>query len=54
MGLDDDVFQGMQKKDARTTVGGPPVGGPLLFPEDPNARQQVSDIPEFGIRARKV
>lgn len=42
MGLDDDVFQGMQKKDARTTVGGPPVGGPLLFPEDPNARQQAS------------
>lgn len=42
MGLDDDVFQGMQKKDALTTVGGPPVGGPLLFPEDPNARQQVN------------
>ncbi|VDK69665.1 unnamed protein product [Litomosoides sigmodontis] len=44
MGLDDDVFQGMQKKDARTTVGGPPVGGPLLFPEDPNARQQTMNI----------
>ncbi|KAM3719956.1 pre-mRNA 3' end processing protein [Dirofilaria immitis] len=44
MGLDDDVFQGMQKKDARTTVGGPPVGGPLLFPEDPNARQQTINI----------
>ncbi|EFO26718.1 hypothetical protein LOAG_01769 [Loa loa] len=44
MGLDDDVFQGMQKKDARTTVGGPPVGGPLLFPEDPNARQQTMSI----------
>ncbi|KAK6102782.1 WD domain G-beta repeat family protein [Brugia pahangi] len=44
MGLDDDVFQGMQKKEARTTVGGPPVGGPLLFPEDPNARQQTLNI----------
>ncbi|VDN05387.1 unnamed protein product [Thelazia callipaeda] len=44
MGLDDDVFQGLQKKDARTTVGGPPVGGPLLFPEDPNARQQTMNI----------
>ncbi|VDN27222.1 unnamed protein product [Gongylonema pulchrum] len=40
MGLNDDVFLGIQRKDARTTVGGPPVGGPLLFPEDPNTRQQ--------------
>lgn len=46
MGLDDDIFQGLQNRETVTVVGGPKAGvgsvsGPLLFPEDPNARQQV-------------
>lgn len=44
MGLDDTVFEGMQNKEAKMTVGGPPIGGPLLFPEDPNTRQQVRSL----------
>ena len=49
MGLDDDVFQELQNKETQQFVGGPapgsgPLGGPLLMPEDPNARQQVGSI----------
>lgn len=47
MGLDDDIYEGMQKRESHGSGPGASanagsLSGPLLFPDDPNARQQVS------------
>ncbi|VDM37941.1 unnamed protein product, partial [Toxocara canis] len=47
MGLDDDIYQGMQKRESHTSgasTNSGPLAGPLLFPDDPNARQQAANI----------
>uniref|UniRef100_F1KTF6 WD repeat-containing protein 33 n=1 Tax=Ascaris suum TaxID=6253 RepID=F1KTF6_ASCSU len=49
MGLDDDIYEGMQKRESHGSGPGASanagsLSGPLLFPDDPNARQQAANI----------